>query len=78
MPIYEYTCKACGHEFEQLIRGDQEAACPSCGKVRLDKRFSVPAAHTPGSSGSACPAKGSGACDISGCCGQGCDFGNPT
>ena len=56
MPIYEYTCKTCGTEFEQLIRGDEKAQCPSCGKRHLEKKFSVPAAHTQGSAEApACP-----------------------
>ena len=35
MPIYEYVCRKCGHEFGQLIRssGDEKSlACPECGK----------------------------------------------
>lgn len=47
MPIYEYTCGKCGSEFELLIRSDGERpACPSCGTAKVEKRFSVPAAHT--------------------------------
>ncbi len=30
MPIYEYSCTACGHEFEELVRGDEKPVCPSC------------------------------------------------
>jgi len=32
MPIYEYRCKSCDHEFEEFIRsGDSEPeACPEC------------------------------------------------
>lgn len=42
MPIYEYTCKACGHEFETLVRGTKAPACVQCGKTDLDRRFSLP------------------------------------
>jgi len=76
MPIYEYVCKACGHEFEHLVRGDESPACPSCGRRKLGKKLSVPAAHT-ASSEPAC-AREVGACDPGNCCGQGCnlaDFG---
>ena len=31
MPIYEYACRACRHEFETLVRG---AEAPSCGSAR--------------------------------------------
>ena len=30
MPIYEYECRACGHQFEQLVRTGDTPACPSC------------------------------------------------
>lgn len=42
MPIYEYTCKDCGSDFELLIRGDEKPVCPSCGKKHLTKSLSVP------------------------------------
>ena len=71
MPIYEYTCESCGHEFEILVRGSQKPTCPSCGKGRLSKKFSVPAAHTAGLAGTACPARDTGACDVSGPSGKG-------
>ncbi len=70
MPIYEYTCKNCGHEFEELVRGDQQPACPSCGTSRIERQMSVSAGHTAGSGPSACPARD--ACGMSGSCGDGC------
>jgi len=46
MPIYEYTCETCQHDFEFLVRSAaSEAACPACGNANLTRRFSVPAAH---------------------------------
>lgn len=54
MPIYEYTCKACGEAFEQLIRTQQDErslACPKCSGRKVERRPSVFAAH-----GSAAPA----------------------
>ncbi len=71
MPIYEYICQQCGAEFEHLERGGEEAVCPSCGAKRLSKKFSVPAAHSGGSSASGRSADG-GACSFGQCCGQGC------
>lgn len=34
MPIYEYRCEHCGHEFNRKQRFDEEpvATCPRCGK----------------------------------------------
>ncbi|MHB0955980.1 MAG: FmdB family zinc ribbon protein [Pirellulaceae bacterium] len=45
MPIYEYVCRKCRHEFETLVRGDEQPECPKCRDTRLDKLLSVPAAH---------------------------------
>ena len=56
MPIYEYTCRACGHPFEHWHASMNEAAppCPECGgEVR--RRISAPART--GSSGGSAPAE---------------------
>ena len=48
MPIYEYTCPACDHLFEELVRSEREArqvACPKCGQRQVQRRLSVFAAH---------------------------------
>jgi putative FmdB family regulatory protein len=50
MPIYDYTCKKCGHSFEALVTGSMKAACPSCGSAQLKKGVSAPVA--PGRSAS--------------------------
>ena len=73
MPIYEYICKSCGVEFEELVRGDEKPACPSCGGGGAERQMSVPAAHTVGPVQAACPSRDS--CGMSGCCGQNCGLG---
>jgi len=41
MPIYEYSCPACGQDFEQLSSlGSEGADCPSCGATAVKKPFS--------------------------------------
>jgi putative FmdB family regulatory protein len=70
MPIYEYTCQGCGQAFEELVRGDEQPACPACGAQRVEKQMSVPSAHVAGSSQPACPARD--VCGSSECCGQNC------
>ncbi|HET8701909.1 MAG TPA: zinc ribbon domain-containing protein, partial [Nitrococcus sp.] len=37
MPIYEYMCKACGHELEalQAISEAPLQECPKCGQAEL-------------------------------------------
>jgi putative FmdB family regulatory protein len=44
MPLYEYACRDCGHEFELLVFPGDEAACPQCQGKDLEKQWSVPAA----------------------------------
>ena len=48
IPIYEYSCQACGHSFEALIRGSEEAACPSCESHELERLFSLPSVRSEG------------------------------
>ncbi len=76
MPIFEYVCKKCRKEFELLVRGGEEPACPACGKKELAKQFSVPAAHTAGSTPSPCPAQETGSCGVANCGGGGCGMAN--
>lgn len=46
MPIYEYTCQACGSDFELLVMSAAtKPVCPGCGSAKLDKKFSTFAAH---------------------------------
>ena len=41
MPIYEYGCNECGHEFETLVRSDTVPDCPRCHSTALERRLSV-------------------------------------
>ena len=43
MPIYEYQCKACGHEQEVLQKMNAEPLihCPVCNKPELIKKISA-------------------------------------
>ena len=43
MPIYEFTCKACGHQFEALVRKDKAPPCAACGSENLERLISLPA-----------------------------------
>jgi len=42
MPIYEYQCQACGHQFEttQRITESPLKDCPSCTKPELQRLIS--------------------------------------
>ena len=48
MPIYEYTCKGCGHQFETLVRGGKAPVCASCGSADLERLFSLPTVNSEG------------------------------
>ena len=41
MPLYEYECRGCGHQFEQLVRGSATPSCPSCASGDLERVLSV-------------------------------------
>lgn len=42
MPIYEYRCKACEHEFETLVRSGSTPTCAKCGSEELERVLSLP------------------------------------
>ncbi|MDX1579040.1 MAG: zinc ribbon domain-containing protein [Gemmatimonadota bacterium] len=46
MPIYEYRCEACEHEFELLVRKDTRPACPACESESLERLLSLPRVHS--------------------------------
>lgn len=76
MPIFEYVCKECHHQFEALVYGNEKAECPKCHATKLDPQLSVFAVSAKSSSaavpstGSACgscgDARGPGACALRG------------
>ncbi len=41
MPIFEYVCRECRHQFELIVNGNSKVACPSCQSRRLEKQLSV-------------------------------------
>lgn len=43
MPIYEYRCEGCGHEFEALQKMSDEplSDCSECGRSALIKKVSA-------------------------------------
>lgn len=50
MPIFEYRCKACEHEFEALVlpHTAAEPECPECHSKDLEKLLSAFAPSTDG------------------------------
>ena len=51
MPIYEYHCQACHHDFEKLQKISDEPLvdCPDCAKPTLTKMMSASAFRLKGS-----------------------------
>ena len=49
MPIYEFRCKNCGHEKEELVStGTDSIACSKCNKL-MNKLISLSSFHLVGS-----------------------------
>jgi len=40
MPIYEFKCEACGHQFDKRMGIDdpKPRRCPECGELRVKKK----------------------------------------
>jgi len=70
VPIYEYVCMECESHFEELVRGEEQVACPDCTATNVSRQFSTFAVHgvskQPSFTGG-----GSG-----GCCGGSCGCGH--
>jgi putative FmdB family regulatory protein len=73
MPIFEYVCKECQHQFEALVYGQEKAACPKCQSKKLEPQLSVFAVSAKGNStpamtggpcGSCGDPRGPGACSM--------------
>jgi len=60
MPIFEYVCKDCGKEFEAIVRGAEAPHCPKCNGAKLEKKLSVFAMASGGSSSDSMAASGGG------------------
>jgi len=52
MPLYEYKCSGCGHQFELLILKASQpvaVACPSCASESVERQLSMFAVSSEGS-----------------------------
>ena len=71
MPIFEYVCKQCQHEFEALVFGQQKAECPKCHGRKLEAQLSVFAVSAKGGgSSSSQPSFSAGSAGPCGSCGD--------
>ncbi|QTA92679.1 FmdB family zinc ribbon protein [Desulfonema magnum] len=51
MPIYEYHCDKCNHNFECLVLGSDQPECPSCNSKEVNKLISACGFITKGTGG---------------------------
>ena len=51
MPLYEYRCKNCHHQFERIQKfsDDPVRICPECGQQAVEQLLSAPAVQFKGS-----------------------------
>lgn len=57
MPVFEYKCRDCGFEFDELVFGEREISCPECDSKKVEKKISAFASGSSaegGSQGSSC------------------------
>lgn len=46
MPIYEYKCRSCHHQFEKLVKAGETPVCPACQQSEPERLFSPPGIST--------------------------------
>jgi putative FmdB family regulatory protein len=73
MPIYEYHCEGCEHQFETLVLSTSErVVCPSCGTENIRRVCSVFGFRSGGDKGAASSRTGTGTSACSGCTATSC------
>ncbi len=74
MPIYEYHCKNCDHDFEYLVLGSAKPDCPCCNSRKVKKLMSACGFVSKGNGGVSTRSSASsscGSCSASSCAGCG-------
>jgi len=67
VPVYEYVCRKCSRQFEELVFGDTKPSCPGCQSNDLEKMMSVVAV---GKGQPDVPPSPCGSCSSRGGCGM--------
>jgi putative FmdB family regulatory protein len=42
MPLFQYTCNNCDHDFEMLVNRGDVIVCPKCKSKRLEQQLTLP------------------------------------
>jgi len=75
MPIYEYHCDKCSHDFESIVFGKEKPACPVCSSKKVNKLISACGFMSKGTGGETVKTSASssscGSCSASSCAGCG-------
>lgn len=70
MPIFAYRCRACGKQFQTLVRSGETPVCEACHSADLDQQLSLIAMPSKGGEAGTGPTARSAGMD--GCaCGKG-------
>lgn len=48
MPIFNYECKNCNNEFEELVFNNEEVNCPNCNSKNVKRIMSLSNFHLKG------------------------------
>ena len=68
MPIYEYRCRGCGHDFEKYVHGPTtKVVCPTCQSGDITRKLSVFGLKSDGGVMTAPMTGGGGCCGGGGC-----------
>ena len=70
MPIFEYQCKKCGQDFEEVVFHNEKPLCPYCYSLDTEQQLSLPCLHIEGSGSMSNFASKGSACG--GCSGGNC------
>ena len=41
MKLYDFHCKECGKDFEELVHDEHDARCPACAASNVEKQLSA-------------------------------------
>lgn len=41
MPMFDFSCKECGHFFEQLVRKGAKTSCPKCSSQDVEEKLAM-------------------------------------
>jgi putative FmdB family regulatory protein len=72
MPIFAYRCRACGSQFQTLVRSGETPVCLACSSADLDQQLSLIAKPSKGGEASTeadarCAAMGGCGCGEGAC-----------